>query len=143
LFIRLLHLLEYFSVVLFFDVFSMPQKTGFRRSFAFAGELIDRGYSLLIFPEGERTKHGQMNPFLRGTGLLISQLDTPVIPMRISGLWELKQKNKHFARAGEVALTIGKQLRYAARTAPEPIVRDLQRQVEMLEEGQSVVSSLL
>ena len=43
LFTRLVHLFEYFSVVLFFDVFSMPQKSGFRRSFAFAGELMDHG----------------------------------------------------------------------------------------------------
>jgi long-chain acyl-CoA synthetase len=136
LFIRLLHLLEYFSVVLFFDVFSMPQKTGFRRSFAFAGELMDRGYSLLIFPEGERTKHGQMNRFLPGTGLLISQLGTPAVPMRIDGLWELKQANRHFARAGEVSLVIGKPLRYSTGTMPEVIARDLERQVEILEGSQ-------
>ncbi len=110
----------------------MPQKTGFRRSFAFAGELMDRGYSLLIFPEGERTKNGQMNRFLPGTGLLISQLDTPVIPMRIDGLWELKQANKHFARAGEVSLVIGKPLRYSTLTEPEVIAQDLERQVKIL-----------
>jgi len=132
LFTRLLHLFEYFSVVLFFDVFSMPQKTGFRRSFAFAGELMDHGYSLLIFPEGERTKHGRMNPFLPGTGLLISQLDAPVVPMRIDGLWELKQANKHFARAGELSVVIGKALRYSTRTSPEVIAQDLERQVEVL-----------
>ena len=133
LFARLLHLLEYFSVVLFFDVFSMPQKTGFRRSFAFAGELMDRGYSLLIFPEGERTKHGGMNPFLPGTGLLISQLETPVVPMRIDGLWELKQASKHFARAGELSLIVGKPLHYSKGTAPEVIAQDLESQVKILD----------
>src|SRR5258705_10031434 len=55
LLIRLLHLVEYLLIVLFFNVFSMPRKTGFRRSFAFAGELMDSGYSILIFPDGQRT----------------------------------------------------------------------------------------
>jgi long-chain acyl-CoA synthetase len=132
LFTRLLQLLEYVSVVFFFNVFSMPQKTGFRRSFAFAGELMDRGYSLLIFPEGERTKHGRLNPFLPGTGLLISQLDASVVPVRLDGLWDLKQANKHFAMAGEVVVNIGKPLRYSARTRPEVIIQDLESQVRKL-----------
>ena len=51
------------AVVLFFNVFSMPQKSGFRRSFMFAGEMMDQGSSLLVFPEGQRTKHGALNPF--------------------------------------------------------------------------------
>jgi long-chain acyl-CoA synthetase len=129
---RLLHLLEYLLVVLFFNVFSMPRKTGFRRSFAFAGELMDRGYSILIFPEGQRTKHGQMNPFFPGTGLLVSQLDASVVPMRIDGLWELKQANKHLARAGDIALIIGKPLRFSSRTAPDVIAQELERQVRAL-----------
>jgi long-chain acyl-CoA synthetase len=132
LFTRLVQRVEYLLVVLFFNVFSMPQKSGFRRSFAFAGQLMDQGYSILIFPEGERTKHGQMNPFRPGTGLLISQLDTSVVPLRIDGLWELKEANRHLAKSGEVSVTIGKPIRYPAHTAPEVISEDLESQVKAL-----------
>ena len=128
---RLLYLLQYFSVVLFFNVFSMPQKSGFRRSFGFAGEMFDRGYSLLVFPEGQRTKHGAMNPFRSGTGLLISQLDAPVVPIRIDGLWELKVANRHFAWPGEVSVIIGEPVSYAA-DEPEEIVRDLEERLNAL-----------
>jgi len=130
-FTRLLYLLQYFSVVLFFNVFSMPQKSGFRRSFGFAGEMFDRGYNLLVFPEGQRTKHGAMNPFRPGTGLLISQLDAPVVPIRIDGLWELKTANRHFAWPGEVSLIIGEPVSYAA-DKPEEIVRDLEERLKAL-----------
>ena len=128
---RLLYLLQYFSVVLFFNVFSMPQKSGFRRSFGFAGEMFDRGYSLLVFPEGQRTKHGAMNPFRSGTGLLISQLDARVVPIRIDGLWELKVANRHFAWPGEVSVIIGEPVSYAA-DEPEEIVRDLEERLNAL-----------
>jgi long-chain acyl-CoA synthetase len=128
---RLLHLLQYFSVVLFFNVFSMPQKSGFRRSFGFAGEMFDRGYNLLVFPEGQRTKHGAMNPFRPGTGLLISQLEAPVVPIRIDGLWELKVANRHFAWPGEVSVIIGEPVRYAT-DKPEEIVRDLEERLKAL-----------
>ncbi len=136
---RARYLVQYVLVVLFFNVFSMPQKSGFRQSFAFAGELMDRGYSLLVFPEGKRTENGQINRFRPGTGLLISMLDAPVVPLRIDGLWELKQASKHFARKGQVSLSIGEPLRYSSRDKPEEITRDLEECVKALRAGTDAV----
>jgi long-chain acyl-CoA synthetase len=132
LFTRLLYLLQYVSVVFFFNVFSMPQKSGFRRSFAFAGEMFDHGYNLLVFPEGQRTKHGGMNAFRPGTGLLVSQLDAPVVPVRIDGLWELKQANRHFAWPGAVSVIIGEPVSYSSRNKPEEIAKDLEERLKAL-----------
>jgi long-chain acyl-CoA synthetase len=128
----ILYKLRYFSVVLFFNVFSMPRKSGFRRSFAFAGEMLDRGYNLMIFPEGKRTEDGTMNPFRAGAGLLIHELAAPVIPMRIDGLWELKQKSRRFASPGEISVIIGKPIQYADTDGAEEIVMDLTERVKEL-----------
>jgi long-chain acyl-CoA synthetase len=132
LFTRLLGLLKYASVVFFFNVFSMPQKSGFRRSFMFAGEMMDHGFSLLVFPEGQRTKHGAMNLFMPGTGLLIQKLDAPVVPMRIHGLWELKKAGRHFAWPGEVSLIIGEPVSYSPQQDAEAVATDLAQQVKAL-----------
>jgi long-chain acyl-CoA synthetase len=132
LFMRLLYWLQYFSIVLFFNVFSMPQKSGFRRSFSFAGEMMDRGYNLMLFPEGERTKHGEINPFRLGSGLLIRELNAQVVPMRIDGLWKLKQAKRHFARPGEISVTVGHAIRYSNRDKPEQITQDLAQRVKAL-----------
>ena len=129
---RLLGLLKYVSVVSFFNVFSMPQKSGFRRSFVFAGEMMDQGSSLLVFPEGQRTKHGALNPFMPGTGLLIQRLDAPVVPMRIDGLWELKKAGRHFAWPGEVSVIIGEPVTYSPEQDPEAVTADLAKQVRAL-----------
>jgi long-chain acyl-CoA synthetase len=132
LFSRVLSLLKYVSVVCFFNVFSMPQKSGFRRSFLFAGEMLDQGSSVLVFPEGQRTKHGALNPFMPGTGLLIQKLTAPVVPMRIDGLWELKKANRHFAWPGEVSVTIGEPVIYSPQQDPEAVTTDLLRHVRGL-----------
>jgi long-chain acyl-CoA synthetase len=129
---RLLNLLEYFSVVLFFNVFSLPRKSGFRHSFRFAGEMIDRGYNLMLFPEGERTKHGRMNAFRLGAGLLIKQLQAPVVPVRIDGLWQLKQAGRHFAWPGQILVSIGKPVRYSSQDAPETIASDLEQRIKAI-----------
>ena len=45
------------------NLFPLPRTAGFRQSFAYAGEAVDRGYSVLVFPEGRHTVDGKMNPF--------------------------------------------------------------------------------
>jgi long-chain acyl-CoA synthetase len=37
------------------NLFPLPRQSGFRKSFAYAGEAVDRGYSVLVFPEGRHT----------------------------------------------------------------------------------------
>ncbi len=124
--------LSYGLVVALFNVFPLPQQTGFRESFAFAGESADRGYSIVVFPEGQRTQNGKMSPFRAGIGMLANSLNLPIIPVRIDGLFELKQRRKKFARPGSVTVTIGPSVRFAPGTDPEQIARELERRMESL-----------
>jgi long-chain acyl-CoA synthetase len=114
------------------NLFPLPRATGFRQSFAYAGEAVDRGYSVLVFPEGRHTVDGKMNPFRAGIGLLANNLDIPVLPMRIAGLYEVKQTGKKFARPGKIAVRIGKPMKFAPGSNPERIAQDLQSAVEAL-----------
>ena len=124
--------ISYGLVVALFNVFPLPQKAGFRRSFAFAGESADRGYSILVFPEGTRTKDGAMGPFRTGIGLLAADLGLPVVPLRIDGLFELKKARKKFARPGAVTVTIGPAVRYDRGTNAMKITSDLRNRVMAL-----------
>ena len=47
------------------------------------GSILDKGWSVLIYPEGELTVGGPMKPFLNGTGLMATASNLPVIPMRL------------------------------------------------------------
>ena len=60
----------YWLLTALFNVFPLPRLQGFRQSFAHAGEALDRGYSVLIFPEGTRSQTGEIAPFRQGIGLL-------------------------------------------------------------------------
>ncbi len=122
-------MLSYALVVALFDVFPLPQQTGFRQSFVFAGESADRGYSILVFPEGARTQDGSLAPFRSGVGLLANNLNLPVVPIRIDGLFEMKQRGLRYARPGAVKVIIGSPARFDPGTAPEHIARELERRV--------------
>ena len=114
------------------NLFPLPREAGFRQSFAYAGEAVDRGYSVLVFPEGRHTVDGKMYPFRTGIGLLANNLGIPVLPMRIRGLFEVKQAGKKFAPPWKISVRIGQPMKFPVGTAPERIAQELQRAVEAL-----------
>ena len=69
----------YYLAVALFNVFPLPQQSGVRESFAYAGESVDRGYSVLVYPEGIRTPDGKACPFRSGIGMLAARLNIPVV----------------------------------------------------------------
>jgi long-chain acyl-CoA synthetase len=114
------------------NLFPLPREAGFRQSFAYAGEAVDCGYSVLVFPEGRHTVDGKTNPFRAGIGLLANNLGIPVLPMRIVGLFEVKQAGKRFAPPRKIGVRIGQPMRFPAGSDPEQIARELQSVVEGL-----------
>ena len=126
--------LGYFLVIALFNVFPLPKFSGFRQSFRFAGESADRGYSLLIFPEGEvnNSDDGRMAPFQAGVGLLGENLALPIVPMRLDGVWRLKKEHRRLAHFGEITVHIGAPVTFPPGTAAEEIAGQLESQVKSL-----------
>ena len=116
----------YYLVVALFNVFPLPQQSGVRESFAFAGACVDQGYSVLVFPEGRRTADGNLSPFRSGIGMLASRLDVPVVPMRIHGLQDMKLAGRKIARSGELRVVIGKPVSFPRDTPAEEITNQLE-----------------
>ena len=125
---------QYVLVRTFFHVFPLPRKSGFRRSFAYAGECIDRGESVLVFPEGVRAPKGQlhMSPFKAGIGVLIKELNVAVVPVKLNGLYELKKRRQYFASRGTVSVTFGEPVTLDIRMQPTEIAEELFRRIEAL-----------
>jgi long-chain acyl-CoA synthetase len=132
IFARIYDRIRWAMGVLLLNLFPLPRAAAFRESFAYAGECVDRGYSVLVFPEGHHTTDGKMNPFRAGIGLLANNLKIPIVPMRIDGLFELKQAGKHFARPGKIRVTIGVPVTFPPNTDPQQIADQLQKTVEAL-----------
>ncbi len=114
------------------NLFPLPREAGFRRSFAYAGEAVDRGYSVLVFPEGRHTTDGKMLPFRSGIGLLAENLGIPVLPMRIDGLFEVKQAGKKFAAPGKIRVKIGEPIKFSAGSDASQIAEELREAVRAL-----------
>jgi long-chain acyl-CoA synthetase len=122
---------KWFLAVSLFNLFPLPREAGFRESFAYAGQSVDRGYSILVFPEGRHTEDGALRPFKSGIGLLANNLGIPIVPMRIDGLFSLNQQGRKFAHPGQIQVRIGEPA-LAPDRSPEAIAQDLWDKVQEL-----------
>ena len=71
-----------------------------------AAAIIRNGKSVIIFPEGTRTRDGQMLPFKRGGFLLASKAGVPVVPVTINGSFEINPGGTIALKSGRISLHI-------------------------------------
>ena len=130
--LRVFDQIEWLLGVSLLNLFPLPRAAGFRESFDYAGASVDRGYSILVFPEGHHTTDGNLKEFRSGIGLLANNLRIPVLPMRIDGLFALKQAGKKRARPYQITVKIGSPVTFPAGSSPEHIAAELRTRVEQL-----------
>lgn len=127
--------LAYGAITALFNVFPLPRSRDFQRSFMHAGEALDRGFNVLIFPEGTRSAAGQLAPFRAGIGLLVRQSDAPVLPVAIRGVGELKARGRGWFRSGMIELRVGEPIRFEAEATESEITERLHTAVAGLLAG--------
>ncbi|HET9087866.1 MAG TPA: AMP-binding protein [Acidobacteriaceae bacterium] len=89
-------------VIALFNAFPLPAGSGLRRSFDHIGETLDRGFNVLVFPEGRRSTDGNLQRFQTGISVLAQESRTEVVPM---GLIGLSQAARH-PRLRPIGLTV-------------------------------------
>ena len=124
----------YWLLTALYNVFPLPHRRGFQRSFSHAGEAMDRGYNVLVFPEGTRSEAGQLAPFRPGIGLLVRETHAPVLPMAIVGLGELKATGRGWFRSGRIHIRVGELVRFNPTDSEAAITESLHAKVAELME---------
>jgi long-chain acyl-CoA synthetase len=127
--------IAYWLLTVLFNIFPLPRLGGFRRSFEHAGRALDRGYSVLIFPEGQRSNNGTLQPFRSGIGLLAQQAETAVLPVALLGLGDVKRTGGHWFRSGRLAVRVGDPIPYNPLSTPEQTTQRLQAAMSELLAG--------
>ena len=104
--------LNYYLAALFFAAFPLPQReAGARQTLRYIGEVLEDGFSVMIFPEGRRTQAGEIETFRPGIGMIASRLGVPVVPVRIEGLDKVLHPSWKMARPGPVRVAFGAPMR--------------------------------
>lgn len=92
------------------QVIPVDPQQGARASLALAAIVLDREQGLIWFPEGRRSKSGEMQPLRPGIGLLLARYPVPVVPVSIRGSHEAMPPGKRLPRLRPVSIHFGETL---------------------------------
>jgi 1-acyl-sn-glycerol-3-phosphate acyltransferase len=105
---------------------------GGRAALAHAEWLLDRGESIAIFPEGTRTRSGEMGRFKAGPAILAVPRAVPVVPMYFDGLAAIRAVGTRAMAPGPATVLIGAPIRFAPDTTIEEATDTLYEAVDAL-----------
>ena len=130
---------EYWFLVpifeLFFNSYPFPRREDvpIRPGLEATGRIMDHGFSILIYPEGQVSWGGQLLPLKRGAGLLATQMGAPVVPIIVKGLRELVPEGKIFPRKrGIVRVKFGAPLYFTHADGYVEATEKIQQAMEQL-----------
>ena len=116
-----------FGVSVLANAFPLAREGAVRRSLELLGTRLDRGFSILIFPEGKLTVGGPMQPLKSGVGLIAVEGALPVVPIKLDFRRLARIDAPGNPRRGEVVVRIGAPMRFDADTDPVAATADLER----------------
>lgn len=88
-----------------------PVSDGFDNNLTRLKKLVERGYSVLVFPEGTRSMTGEINRFHKGAFRLAQELGVDLLPIYIHGAYHAMPKQDFFMlRKGSITMEIGQRM---------------------------------
>jgi 1-acyl-sn-glycerol-3-phosphate acyltransferase len=97
-------------------------------------KLLDKGWSLLLYPEGTRSRSGGPGRVRRGAAVLAERHNLPIVPIRVSGtrdamppgrVWPKRVQGLLFSKRHKIEISFGKPI--SPSKDPGAIVESLQR----------------
>jgi 1-acyl-sn-glycerol-3-phosphate acyltransferase len=105
---------------------------GGKAALDYSQELLGKGWSLLIFPEGRRSRTGELLPFHPGPAIMALAGDVPVIPIHIAGAIDILPAGERQSRPAPVSVRIGAPLRFPEGTSVRDATAMMQAAVRSL-----------
>jgi 1-acyl-sn-glycerol-3-phosphate acyltransferase len=92
--------------------------------------LVAEPCGYILFPEGTRSRTGEMTSFKPGLGMIVAETDVPVVPVYIHGAYEAAPPGRRLPRPGRIELRVGPALRFTDSANERPAWRDIAGRAE-------------
>lgn len=106
---------------------------------------LERGGAIILFPEGTRTRDGQLAAARSGLGLVVIKSTAPVVPARVFGTYEAYGRHKLIPLPRRVAVKYSQPLQFAAlRAEAKTCSRDRAKEIyqQVSDEVLQIIASL-
>ncbi len=94
-----------------------------------AAERVRAGTSLIVFPEGTRSRDGLVHAFKKGPFVIAAQAGVPVVPVAITGAGKVTPKNLLHVHPGPIRVSFGTPVRAADFPGRDALLREVRRQI--------------
>ena len=88
------------------QIFVDDTRAGITKAVEQSRKTLQRGMSMVIFPEGTRSYDGSMGEFKRGAFMLSNEIGLPVVPMTINGSFKVFNRKARSVSRGTLSLQI-------------------------------------
>ena len=92
--------------------------------------LVGEPCGYILFPEGTRSRTGEMASFKPGLGMIVASTDVPVVPVYIRGAYEAAPPGRRLPRFHRIELHVGPALGFADHANERPGWRNVARESE-------------
>ncbi len=116
------------------NAFPLAREGSVRRSLELLGSRLDRGYNILLYPEGKLTVGGPLQPFKAGAGLIAVEGATPIVPvkLRINRMSIIDRRRLPSSFRGDVEFVVGAPIVFDSDTDATTATRRLEDAVAAL-----------
>ena len=118
---------------LIYGAFPIDRTAG-RRATSTARQLLDEGWSIVVFPEGARSPDGHQRRFRHGASRLSLEANVPVVPIAIRGAYQAMPKGRNWPRRGRppVSIRYGRPLVPSEGESHQELSMRMQRSIAQL-----------
>jgi 1-acyl-sn-glycerol-3-phosphate acyltransferase len=123
----------------YIEIDRFNQKSAFESLNQAAGKLKN-GVSIMMFPEGTRSRDGKIRPFKKGGFVMAIGSGEPIVPVIIKGTWPIMAKSSLRINSGDVTLQIERPIRTTdyTRDTKEDLIESVRTVIcRGVEEGSS------
>ncbi len=99
-----------------------------------SAHVLRTGKVLCVFPEGSRSRDGSIKDFKKGVGIIAKELDVPLVPVTLTGTYEMMRAGKLIPRPGRVTVAFGKPVLPGEKEYDEIVQELYGKVVEMLDQ---------
>ena len=114
------------------NVFPFSRTVSVRKSLGLLGELLDDGWSVLIFPEGATSPNGEMLPFRPGIGMIAEEMLVLIVPVKLKGSFDIFPGRKVFPLKSKAEVCFGKPLSFKGENDYPSIAREIENALRAL-----------
>lgn len=100
---------------LLFNTFPFPrqEQENIKSGLDYMGRLLDKNWSIIVYPEGRMSPTGELQPLKRGAGFIATEMGAYIVPMKISGTTRIMPYGKVLPRKrGVVTVKFGAPIKF-------------------------------